>query len=339
MKGFLVACLSLAGTALGAPKAKLNTKAQATGDITPELVQDFHKYLQWSEAAGCNNRKQPGEQVTCQVNSAGKHQCHLFESHNATVVASFGGDMLDTRGFVGVDHVDKIVVLSYRGTTSVRNWIADLSFFQMPCDLTKGCLVHSGFYASWLEVKKASLDAVNQAKAANPTYKVIVTGYSLGAAVATLAVGYVRKAGHAADLYTYASPRVGNLALVDFITNQPGGEYRLTHKDDPVPRLPPIIFNYRHTSPEYWLNEDDDGVVTPDEVTYCPGYTNTSCNAATRGLDDTNHGGYFQTILGCGVGYTPWRRDLTSKELFDKLNHFAELDRQYAETLHKAGEQ
>ncbi|KAL1838605.1 hypothetical protein VTJ49DRAFT_2473 [Mycothermus thermophilus] len=339
MKGFLVACLSLAGLALGAPKAKPKAQAQQTSDITPALLQDFHKYLQWSEAAGCNNRKQPGEQVTCQVNDAGKHQCHLFESHNATVVASFGGDMLDTRGFVGVDHVDKIIVLSYRGTTSVRNWIADLAFFQVSCDLTPGCLTHAGFYGSWLEVKKESLDAVAKAKAENPTYKVIVTGYSLGAAVATLAVGYVRKAGHDADLYVYACPRVGNLALVDFITNQPGGEYRITHKDDPVPRLPPIIFNYRHTSPEYWLNEDNDGVVTVDEVTYCPGYSNTKCNAGTMGLDTTNHGGYFQTILGCGVGYTPWRRDLTDQELLEKLNLFAELDRKYAQILHDAGEQ
>ncbi|KAL2119334.1 hypothetical protein VTJ04DRAFT_6294 [Mycothermus thermophilus] len=332
MKCFLVTCLSLAGLAFAAPKPKAATVAG--GDITPALLQTFHKYLQWSEAAGCNNQKPAGATVTCEPG-----QCYLFEPHNATVVASFSGALLDTRGFVGVDHVDKIIVVSYRGTTSVRNWIANILFAQSSCDLVKGCLVHSGFYGSWNEVKSATLNAVAQAKKANPTYKVIVTGYSLGAAVATLAAGYIRKAGHDADLYTYASPRVGNLAFVEFITNQPGGEYRITHKDDPVPRLPPMIFNYRHTSPEYWLRENDDGVVTPDEVTYCPGYSNTDCNGSTSGLDDTNHGGYFQIITGCGVPVMPWKRDLTDKELQEKLDFWAQLDREYAKTLHENGQQ
>lgn len=96
---------------------------------------------------------------------------------------------------------------------------------------------------------------------------------------------------YACDLYTYGSPRVGNLALVKYVTNQVGAEYRATHFDDPVPRLPPILFGYFHTSPEYWLaagpatNTD----YTIDEIKTCTGYANIGCNAGTFGLDGDAH--------------------------------------------------
>jgi hypothetical protein len=35
------------------------------------------------------------------------------------------GLVADTRGIVGVDPVDKQIVVSFRGSTSVRNWIAE----------------------------------------------------------------------------------------------------------------------------------------------------------------------------------------------------------------------
>ncbi len=81
----------------------------------------------------------------------------------------------------------------------------------------------------------------------------VATGHSLGGAVATLAAAYLRAAGNAVDLYTYGSPRVGNDAFANFVSAQAGLEIRVTHLDDPVPRLPPLLFSYRHTSPEYWL--------------------------------------------------------------------------------------
>jgi hypothetical protein len=211
----------------------------------------------------------------------------------------------------------------------------------VPCDLTFGCLAHTGFLASWAEVASPVLAAVRATKAANPTYKVVVTGHSLGGAVATLAVAYIRRDGYDADLYTYGSPRVGNLPFVQYVTNQPGGEYRITHTDDPVPRLPPILLNYRHTSPEYWIDGGSDGVVSLDEVDYCPGYSNINCNGGTKGLDMDAHGWYFQTLQGCSNGTIPFRRaggDITDEELKAKLDMYVDLDIQLAENLHAEGQ-
>jgi hypothetical protein len=212
-------------------------------------------------------------------------------------------------------------------------------FVQVPCDLTAGCLVHTGFYASWAEVSSRVYSAVAAAKAANPTYKVVVTGYSLGAAVATLAAAYLREAGHAIDLYTYGSPRVGNLAFAKFVTQQAGSEYRVTHEADPVPRLPPIIFNFRHTSPEYWIDPGTDSIVTLNEVDFCAGYSNIKCNGGTQGLDMDLHGYYFQGLSGCHPEGTPFKTrasDISDAELEAKLNMYAQLDMQAAENLNAA---
>ncbi|KAK4157641.1 Alpha/Beta hydrolase protein [Chaetomidium leptoderma] len=330
MKGFLITCLSLASLALGAPSLRRQD------GVTAQLLNKFKLYAQWSVAASCNNEKAAGEAVTCQPG-----QCSMFDSHNATVVASFIGTILDTRGFVAVDPVDQQIVVSFRGTTSVRNWIVDIFFLQIPCDLGAGCLAHSGFAASWVEVASRVLAAVNTAKAANPTYQIIVTGHSLGGSIATLATAYIRKAGHAADLYTYGAPRVGNAAFVQYVTDQPGGEYRITHTDDPVPRLPPIFANFRHTSPEYWVNEGSDGVVALNEVTYCPGYSNVDCNGGTTGLNADAHTWYFQKLDGCSTGGTPFKRagvEMSDEELAAKLTMYAKLDAEVAKNLHAEGQ-
>lgn len=73
-----------------------------------------------------------------------------------------------------------------------------------------------------------------------PDYELAVTGHSLGAGVATLAAADLRGKGHpSAKLFAYASPRVANPALAKYITAQ-GSNYRFTHTNDPVPKLPLI---------------------------------------------------------------------------------------------------
>lgn len=155
------------------------------------------------------------------------------------------------------------------------------------------------------------------------------------------------------DIYTVGSPRVGNLDYVEFVTGQAGSEYRATHYDDPVPRLPPIVLNYFHTSPEYWLEAGPatniDYAISGIDI--CTGYANTSCNAGTTGLDGDAHEYYFQ-YMGCGdddngislrrrseilAGNPLWGRDssddISDEELAAKLTNYTYQDIAYANTL------
>lgn len=219
-------------------------------------------------------------------------------------------------------------------------------FVLADCDLVADCGVHTGFYASWLEVADEVFAAVRAAKAANPSYSVAVAGYSLGGAVGTIAAAYLRRAGLPADLYTYGSPRVGNAAFARFVTEQAGREHRVTHRDDLVPRLPPLIADFRHVSPEYWIFDGpgDDAVVDPDEVRVCPGYASTECNAGTEGLGFDAHGWYFGSLSGCAPDGTPFLRargvagpngtvGTSDAELEALVSEWGRLDRELAREL------
>ncbi|CCC09085.1 unnamed protein product [Sordaria macrospora k-hell] len=245
------------------------------------------------------------------------------------------GTVTDIRGVVSVDPVKKVITVSFRGSSSVRNWIANVVFVQSSCsDLVSGCLVHTGFYTAWKEVATKVTAAVKSAKATYPSYSIGVTGHSLGGAVATVAAAYLRKAGYTADLYTFGSPRVGNKAFAAFTTSQSGEEYRVTHDKDPVPRLPPIVFNYRHTSPEWWLKVPSP---TASQVKICTGYASISCNAGTLGLEVDDHLDYFGGIADCSAGGFNWKRDdfnvaasnVSDEELEARLNTWVAEDVDY----------
>lgn len=104
-------------------------------------------------------------------------------------------------------------------------------------------------------------------------------------------------------MYTFGSPRVGNLAFAEFVSAQAGNEYRMTHLNDPIPRLPGHFVGYYHTDMEYWLSDGEDVTVdyTPSDVVICTGTYNTSCNSAgIISLDTKAHSFYLGRISACG---------------------------------------
>lgn len=108
--------------------------------------------------------------------------------------------------------------------------------------------------------------------------------------------------GGTCEIYNFGSPRVGNAAFAEFVSAQTGDEYRMTHLDDPVPRLPSHLFGYYHTDMEYWLS---DGTATTtdyaaSDVVVCTGIYNTSCNSAgIISSDFTAHTYYLREISAC----------------------------------------
>jgi hypothetical protein len=147
---------------------------------------------------------------------------------------------------------------------------------------------------------------VTNALSSHANYSLIITGHSIGAGIATLAATELRNMNYSADTYTYGSPRVGNTVFATFVTNQApklGGNYRMTHVNDPVPQLPPTWIGYEHTSPEYWLANGTDTAddYSAGDVVVCEGVGNESCNAGTGlvPIDGTAHDHYLGAIDTC----------------------------------------
>src|SRR3712207_4057828 len=111
----------------------------------------------------------------------------------------------DITGFVATDTTNELIVLSFRGSRSVRNWLTNLQFPVAPTTICATCGSSIGFWTSWLEAETNVLAAIKQAQAQYPSYKVISTGHSLGGALASLAAAVLRAQGTTVDLYTYGA--------------------------------------------------------------------------------------------------------------------------------------
>lgn len=147
-----------------------------------------------------------------------------------------------TQAFLAHDPTTPLTVLAFRGTeVHSHDWATDLHARLVPW--SAGGQVHQGFAealnAAW-ETIAAGLAAV--------TGRRLYAGHSLGAALATLAASRQPPQ----TLYTYGSPRVGDLAFTQAASSV--DHHRYTNCCDIVCRVPPEALAYRHTGPATYLD-------------------------------------------------------------------------------------
>jgi hypothetical protein len=54
--------------------------------------------------------------------------------------------------YVGYSPTYDRIIIVFRGTIDVKNWIEDLSFNQVDYSRCKNCKIHEGFYLSYLSI-------------------------------------------------------------------------------------------------------------------------------------------------------------------------------------------
>jgi hypothetical protein len=173
-------------------------------------------------------------------------------------LAVFGFDKLTsfhngmTDGWAYIAEGADLIALSFRGTSSTKNWDTDFRVTLIHPDNTDQQLrVHGGFYRAFVKLNEGKLgiedkmDAIKQAT--NGAVPIYITGHSLGGALAQIAAA-VLGSDQVAACYTYGSPRVGN-SYFDLWVKVPS--YRVMNYADIVPQVPlPIV--YRHSGdPRY----------------------------------------------------------------------------------------
>ena len=143
------------------------------------------------------------------------------------------GNVRGTEGFVA--RSDVLTVLAFRGTESDKfaDIISDAEILQ--ADNEAGTRVHAGFKKSY-EIVKPDIAAFLAAR----TTPLLITGHSLGAALATLAAVDTVPAG----LITFGSPQVGNATFKQlFDSRQIPAVRRFADCCDLVTRVPPARFD------------------------------------------------------------------------------------------------
>ncbi len=158
-----------------------------------------------------------------------------------TLGAWIGGESLGQRvstrgadGFVATSEEHQVTIVAFRGTEPDRleDLISDVNTLQSPWG--DGARVHSGFLKTFNAVCEPLRTAL-----ANTRPQLILTGHSLGAALATLAAAEYRE--RRPVLITFGSPRAGDerfRAILDGLDVR-----RFVHCCDLVPRVPPARFD------------------------------------------------------------------------------------------------
>jgi len=132
-------------------------------------------------------------------------------------------------GFVAQLNGDTFVAI--RGTEEKAEWYADFTFPQV--NLGWGS-VEQGFWNIYRQFQDAMKEAVRGAGG-----RVIVTGHSLGAALAVLATIDLTQNVGKPEMYSFAGPRVGDLRFAEQFDSLVARAYRIVNTEDIVTTVPP----------------------------------------------------------------------------------------------------
>jgi hypothetical protein len=95
---------------------------------------------------------------------------------------------------------------------------------------------------------------------------------------------------------------VGNTAFATFVTGQGGttNNFRATHTDDPIPKLPSRTLGYLQWGPEYWIRADTGVTVHANDIDEIDGVETSTGNAGTLPtFDIPAHEWYFNAVAAC----------------------------------------
>ncbi|HUV71313.1 MAG TPA: lipase family protein [Terracidiphilus sp.] len=178
----------------------------------------------------------------------------LYGNELATDVSPHQGETV-TYGFLATSAAGELVA-AIRGTDTIQEWLHDLAFLFVPNPIhSGGGLTEDGFTAIYRSLRAgadpnspSAIAAITNLVSSKGISRVTVTGHSLGAALATLlgldaglnsGVG-----GQGLTVYTFASPRVGEMFFHHTCDSVVPDIYRIYNRFDLVPQAP--FFPYEH---------------------------------------------------------------------------------------------
>src|SRR5262249_14924008 len=149
-------------------------------------------------------------------------------------------------GWLCVDN-DTLIV-AFRGTEFVHDWLDDFDFIAAPYEPIPGRgTVHQGFQLAYYSIRENLRKLV--AQHASKCKKLVITGHSLGGALAALTAPDLLNdvaARLSPSLYPWGEPRVGHGDFVSFFNTHVNICYRIVNVWDVVPHLPPVLAAYEH---------------------------------------------------------------------------------------------
>ncbi|XP_039156820.1 lipase-like isoform X3 [Eucalyptus grandis] len=221
-----------------------------------------------------------------------------------------------TKAYVGVAKDLNAMVIAFRGTRehSIQNWVEDLYWKQLDINYPgmPGAMVHHGFYFAYhnTTIRPGILDAVIRAKDLYGDINVMVTGHSMGGAMASFC-GLDLVVNHEArnvQVLTFGQPRIGNAVFASYYSDRVPNTIRITNGHDIVPHLPPYYSRfpqktYHHFPREVWLYNIGFGSLVYQVEKVCDSSgEDPSCSRSVTGNSIADHLVYY----GVGLMAETW---------------------------------
>ena len=150
---------------------------------------------------------------------------------------------------------NNILFIAFRGTIKIEEWFQDVQYSQKQfiqpkktTDLNQQKamflrniedqpMLHSGFLEVYLNFSEKLLSTIKELK----PKQIIITGHSLGAAIASICALNLKILNYNCITYTFASPRIGDMNLSNFINKEKITIYNIINTLDIIPTLPPAV--------------------------------------------------------------------------------------------------
>lgn len=251
--------------------------------------EELHKYAHLSAVAYCISKGLHLGELGDQEDSCPSHSCNYPGIKHMTVykVFNFSDWLVVGSGFIAIEPESERIYVVFRGTSSTQDWISNFEFlhshyeplvhmregFNVESDeFCEDCTIHKGFNTFIKTNGEEIVREVVKLKRKLPDYSIVVTGHSLGAALATITGAEFRLLGFETLVVTLGGPKVGNSQFVNFIDTLFDTAYveryinkyhsfdtllsgliRATHKHDLIPMLPPTS-HYKQCGYQYYLS-------------------------------------------------------------------------------------
>lgn len=218
--------------------------------VLPGYSSQFHPYQQIASIRSTDDEIEEDVEVDVPATSQAKPKGELEENLNQTEqkVDQVAKQIVKLKKQIPVYLAfvltsKKNSIIAFRGTNRTAEMIQDLLLFQQDYSKRGYGKIHSGFADVYDPIASQIRDVAQKLNPALPCY---ITGHSLGGALATLCAIdlalQIPALKSQLQLYTYASPRVGDPAFAAKHTQLIRNSYRIINLADVVPLGPPRKF-------------------------------------------------------------------------------------------------
>jgi len=190
-------------------------------------------------AAACSNLAYdvPAHVISTAENQFGFEQCEVFVNGSTQCFVASSADA----------HV-----VSFRGTDNTKNWFINLDLFST--DEPDYGAVHAGFYHAFHGLRQRIEQVIGDARTG--ARKLIITGHSLGGAMATIAAAEWEDEFNLGGVYTFGQPAVGKEEFQVFIKAKLRDMFfRFKNDKDIVTMVPPT---YDHVGKLFHFDSGND---------------------------------------------------------------------------------